>query len=188
MNNSENMQLCKNELLCKSGLLPMSHLYNGLCHSCFIHWKQPLQIYACEKGNKCDICCLDVSYMMVFPSGCNHSFCLRCIRNRTHNHYISFTFINPLPFGCPPCPNHHYNGKKILDDFCCDEWNNIYDDWFHCCKDSLSQIYHQINDQLNKVENKFDSYMETNIKKYKDFCPRCKKKIKVLNETSQTIS
>ncbi len=176
LNNSEytcihSCQKCLNYEFCKKmGSKRYFECYNGICQGCdirsFIHKKNRILEFR-DTSEPCCVCLEQKGREMKFPSECGHWFCIDCSRDlilwdETRYH------INPVLFGCPPCPNKCKNpdrGKQCY----CEEYDEILEKWREEYPEK-SKLYNEL-EQYN-----IEHGHEKEIVYGKGICPLCRSK------------
>jgi len=96
-----------------------------------------LEFKDCDED--CDVCGEPVTRKLEFPTKCGHSFCISCCKNILFFDSTRYT-LNPVNYGCPPCPNGCSNPEKGKQCDCMEydeiqltwkeEYPDEYDFWF----------------------------------------------------------
>ena len=124
---------CKNYELCQCSLM-LDHfkmVANYLCTHCGDWFKisgfgwNELEFKDCNE--ECDVCSENVNRKLKFPTNCGHWFCISCSRKILF-YDASRYHINPVLYGCPPCPNNCVNPDKGPQCGCV-EYDEILDKW-----------------------------------------------------------
>jgi hypothetical protein len=118
---------CKNYELCESIFNEWWFDCKGcyLCINCLIDGWGELEFKYQEE--ECCVCNETVNVMMKFPTSCGHWFCCECSRNILFWDESRY-HLDPVPYGCPPCPNGCLNPEKGKQCYC-SEYDEIIDKW-----------------------------------------------------------
>lgn len=123
---------CKNYKLCNNA---SDYHFKYICMSCDIFGWGQLEF---KNSQEC-IICYNHNILVKFPTNCGHYFCTKCTRDILYWDEQRY-HLNPVNFGCLPCPNSCVNpsrGKQCG----CDEYYNTIDKW----EEEFPEQYNEYN-------------------------------------------
>jgi hypothetical protein len=97
--------------------------FDGRCAKCCISFDRDLTF---RDGVEPCAVCTEVGREMVFPA-CEHAFCTGCSHKLLWGSGRQF-YLDPGPYGCPPCPNgcdNPFRGKQCY----CEERDDSFREW-----------------------------------------------------------
>ena len=160
---------CRNYELCEAVLPPDCWKWNKkyLCINCENFGWEKLTFIDCN--DECIICYKNCNKKMLFPTNCNHSFCIECSRDLLFFDETRF-HLSPEPYGCPPCPNGCINPIKGRQCYC-EEYSDIQDIW-------EIEDYNQWKKWNNDEDLSIEGYIEEDDSTQfgKGICPLCRRK------------
>jgi hypothetical protein len=107
---------CRNNLLCNNGESSEYFFeFNYFCLNCKIfEWNQ-LEFKTTDE--ECVVCYSQQPHFLKFPTNCGHWLCIQCSRDILFLDESRY-HLNPVEFGCPPCPNGCINPSKGQQCWC----------------------------------------------------------------------
>jgi len=122
---------CTNFIYCQNQLDLLSDYQ--YCLSCrifnFHKFNSQLQIINCnEDDQECGVCLKNVKRKIKLPQ-CHHYLCISCFKNVFHCDETRY-HLDPVPFGCPQCPNNCINPRQGTQCYCY-EYDEIQKNWEH---------------------------------------------------------
>jgi hypothetical protein len=112
------------------------------CLTCDIFGWKKLEFKDCDED--CAICFMRVKQQMRFPS-CSHWFCSKCSKDLLFWNECRY-HLNPVQFGCPPCPNGCLNPNNGVQCYCLEydiiqsKWEAEYPEQFKKWNDNKSVL------------------------------------------------
>ena len=138
------------------------------------NWKNKIDLEFTQVVSECPVC-LEEDILMKFPS-CSHCLCVQCTRkilffDETRRH------LNPVFYGCPPCPNGCQNperGKQCH----CEEQEEVQNVWEQEHPDEFKRWNDDEHDSINGQLFRFHAE-DQNYGNCK--CPICRSQYSVTN-------
>ena len=95
------------------------------CIGCDVNGWKTLEIR--DTTEECCVCYETRGRELKFPADCGHYFCIPCSREII-NWNECRTHLDPVPYGCPSCPNGCANPSKGIQCYC-EEYDEIQNSW-----------------------------------------------------------
>jgi hypothetical protein len=124
------MQACKYFEYCGKTMRSMVHIVKkGVCVDCdrLMHKLQISEINIRDTDQKCSVCYENKGREMEFPVLCGHWFCVECTKLLIERD-DSMQRLNPIYYGCDPCPRGCINPAKGKQ-CCCPEKLDVMEVW-----------------------------------------------------------
>jgi hypothetical protein len=165
MNEAKAERNCLNYEFCHNRPGPVE--LGPFCMTCgsAYNGKQWDKLTFIDSKEDCDVCFNHCDRKVMFPANCGHAFCIECSKaillwDETRYH------LDPVRYGCPPCPNACENLAKGKQCYC-EEYDAIVDLWHEAHPDQFS-LWNEAEHE--SIENSDD------ITYGKGVCPLCRRK------------
>lgn len=125
---------CKNYLLCEAVLPDWWHDCKGCyrCTNCDVIFGRDLEIK--DNEDECPVC---YENHRLIKWSCDHYICVDCTRNICFWDESRY-HLNPIDYGCPPCPNGCINPTKGKQCYC-EEYDCVKEEWEQHNPDQFEQ-------------------------------------------------